>query len=73
MNKRSSFNYQNLKSHKYLNDPPKMVHRSTKWQHCKGNGVIDFDGEERKAEVHWFQEETVGKVKFKVKRWIDED
>lgn len=44
-----------------------------KWQHCKGNGVIDFDGEERKAEVHWFQEETVGKVKFKVKRWIDED
>lgn len=37
------------------------------------NGVIDFDGEERKAEVHWFQEETVGKVKFKVKRWIDED
>lgn len=44
-----------------------------KWQHCKGNGVIDYEGEERKAEVHWFQEETVGKVKFKVKRWIDED
>lgn len=44
-----------------------------KWQHCKGNGVIDFEGEERKAEVHWFQEENVGKVKFKVKRWIDED
>lgn len=44
-----------------------------KWQHCKGNGVIDFFGEERKAEVHWFQEETVGKVKFKIKRWLDED
>lgn len=44
-----------------------------KWQHCKGYGVVDFKGEERKAEVHWFQEETVGKVKFKVKEWNDED
>ena len=25
------------------------------WQHCKGNGVIDYYGEERKAEVHWAQ------------------
>lgn len=44
-----------------------------KWQHCKGHGFLDVDGEERKAEVHWFQEETVGKVRFKVKRWEDED
>lgn len=43
------------------------------WQHCKGNGVIDYYGEERPAEVHWFQEESVGKVKFKVKEWKDED
>lgn len=45
----------------------------SKWQHCKGHGIIDYYGEERPAEVHWFQEETVGKVKFKVKRWEDED
>lgn len=44
-----------------------------KWQHCKGYGVVDYEGEERKAEVHWFQEETVGKVKFKIKGWKDED
>ena len=44
-----------------------------KWQHSKGVGVLDINGEERKAEVHWFQEETVGKVGFKVKRWLDED
>ncbi len=44
----------------------------SKWQHCKGHGIIDYDGEERPAEVHWFQEETVGKVRFKVKRWEDE-
>ena len=44
----------------------------SKWQHCKGHGIIDYYGEERPAEVHWFQEETIGKVKFKVKRWEDE-
>ncbi len=45
-----------------------------KWQHAKGNGILvdDLTGEEYPAEVHWFQEESVGKVKFKVKRWLDE-
>lgn len=42
-----------------------------KWQHAKGTGVLNYHGEERKAEVHWFQEETVGKVKFKVKEWLE--
>lgn len=42
-----------------------------KWQHAKGIGVIDHYGEEIRAEVHWFQEETVGKVKFKVKEWLE--
>lgn len=46
----------------------------SKWQHAKGNGVLldEVTGEEYPAEVHWFQEETVGKVKFKVKEWLDE-
>ena len=42
------------------------------WQHCKGIGTINFDGEEREAEVHWFQEQTVGKHRFKIKKWLDE-
>lgn len=42
-----------------------------KWQHVKGNGVLDFYGEDVRAEVHWFQEDTVGKVKFKVKEWLE--
>ncbi|MBQ3089077.1 MAG: hypothetical protein IJD21_00795 [Oscillospiraceae bacterium] len=42
------------------------------WQHCKGNAVLNCDGEERPAEVHWFQAASVGKMKFKVKRWLDE-
>ena len=41
------------------------------WQHCKGFGIIDYYGEHREAEVHWFQEATVGKHKFKIKEWID--
>lgn len=41
------------------------------WQHCKGKGILDYHGEERSAEVHWFQEKTVGKHKFKVKKWLD--
>lgn len=44
-----------------------------KWQHCKGIGVLDVDGEYVKAEVHWFQEESVGKHKFKVKVWLDDE
>lgn len=44
----------------------------SKWQHAKGNGVLNDNGEERPAEVHWFQEETIGRVKFKIKRWLDE-
>lgn len=42
-----------------------------KWQHAKGIGTLDYHGEELDAEVHWFQEETVGKVKFKVKEWLE--
>lgn len=41
------------------------------WEHCKGNGILDYYGKERKAEVHWFQEESVEKHKFNVKVWLD--
>ena len=41
------------------------------WQHCKGKGVIDFYGEERKAEVHWVQCDDIGKHEFFIKGWID--
>jgi len=42
-----------------------------KWKHAKGIGTINFFGEERLAEVHWFEEISVGKAKFKIKRWLD--
>lgn len=37
------------------------------WQKCKGFGYVDIDGESLLAELHWYYEPTVGKVKFKVK------
>ena len=48
--------------------------RVSDWQHAKGFGtLLDPDtGEELEAEVHWFQAKDVGKVKFKVKEWLDE-
>lgn len=42
------------------------------WKHCKGTGIIDFYGEDREAEVHWFQEESAGKHGFKIKHWLED-
>lgn len=45
--------------------------RPRDWQHAKGIGTLDYHGSARQAEVHWFQARGVGRVKFKVRRWID--
>ena len=37
------------------------------WQKVKGLGYVDFYGESYKAELHWYQEPTVGKVDWKIK------
>ena len=37
------------------------------WQKVKGIGYVDFYGESYKAELHWYQEPTVGKVYWKIK------
>ena len=44
--------------------------RARQWQHAKGLGTVDCGGWPRTAEVHWFQESSVGKCEFKVKRWL---
>ena len=48
------------------------------WQKVKGIGHVDFKGESYKAEIHWYQEENVGKVDWKVKpdtggNWFRDD
>ena len=37
-----------------------------KWQHVKGYGILNMNGEEVLTELHWFQNPTVGKVKWKI-------
>lgn len=44
----------------------------SEWKHCKGDGTIDYHGEDRNAEIHWFEEASLGKYKFKIKRWLDD-
>jgi len=38
------------------------------WQKVKGFGYVNHEGESLKAELHWYQEPTVGRVDFKLKR-----
>lgn len=48
------------------------------WQKKKGFGYVDYDGESYHAELHWYEEPTAGKHKWKVKpdadgNWFIED
>lgn len=51
----------------------------TEWQKKKGIGFVDYNGESYKSRLHWYEEPSVGKVKWKVKpdadgNWfIDDD
>lgn len=51
---------------------------ATKWQKKKGIGYVDYNGESYKAELHWYEEPSVGRVEFKIKpdadgNWFYED
>ena len=39
----------------------------SKWIKCKGFGYIDVYGESLLAELHWYEEPSVGRVDFKIK------
>lgn len=41
------------------------------WQHVKGKGVLDYYGEERRAEVHWSRCIGIGDHEFFIKRWLE--
>lgn len=48
------------------------------WTKKKGIGYIDYDGESYKAELHWYEEPSIGRVEWKVKpdadgNWFIED
>ena len=39
------------------------------WKKVVGNAILIDNGEERKAEIHWYQCDGIGKRRLKVKRW----
>lgn len=39
------------------------------WQHSKGHAFVDTPNGSKKANVHWFEEESVGVVEMFVKGW----
>lgn len=41
------------------------------WRKVRGEGYVDFNEAPRKAELHWFEANGVGRIKMKVKRWFD--
>lgn len=43
---------------------------SNKWKKVKAKAQIIINGEEIDAEVHWYEEETIGKVEFKFKKYL---
>ena len=49
--------------------------RTTKiedWEKVAGIGVVTNGEKQRKCELHWYQCKNIGKIEFKVKKWIDE-
>lgn len=50
----------------------------SEWQKKKGLGYVDFDGESYLAELHWYEEPSAGRHKWKVKpdadgNWFKDD
>lgn len=44
--------------------------KSENWQKVKGHAEIDWKGEILKAEIHWYEEPSVGRVETKFKKEI---
>jgi len=44
-----------------------------RWRKPKGVGRVRlFDGRIRTAEIHWYEVHGIGKVKLKIKRYLDD-
>ena len=52
--------------------------KATEWQKKKGLGYVDYFGESYLADIHWYEEPSVGRVEYKLKpdadgNWFYED
>ena len=43
-----------------------------RWRKLKGVGTVRLgDGSPARAEIHWFEAHGIGKVQYKIKRWLE--
>ena len=43
--------------------------KPSEWRKERGTGYVDDLGMSRKCELHWYEEDSVGRVKMKVKKF----
>jgi alpha-beta hydrolase superfamily lysophospholipase len=42
-----------------------------RWRKCKGEAIVRLaDGSRRRAEVHWYEADGIGRVEVKIKRYL---
>lgn len=47
-------------------------HGQGRWRKLKGNAMVRIpNGEVRRAEIHWYEAHGVGRVRYKIKRFVD--
>jgi len=45
---------------------------AARWRKLKGKATVQLgDGTIRKAEIHWYEAHGIGKMKMKIKRFLD--
>ena len=50
----------------------RKVYGRGRWRKMKGNALLRLpDGTIRRAEVHWYEASGMGRLEFKVKRYLD--
>ncbi len=50
----------------------KKIHGHGRWKKKKGHALVRVaDGTIQSAEVHWYEASGIGKVEFKIKRYVD--
>ena len=50
--------------------PGNMPTKVADWKKMRGPGIVTDGADDYKAELHWYEAANVGKVKWKVKRFL---
>lgn len=53
--------------------PDNILSKADDWKKMRGTGIITDGVEDYPVELHWYEAPNIGKVKWKVKRYIEGD